>query len=90
VTEDCKLKDLEAQISHLSKRLDEHMKISRNIIVLCTTLTIGIIFFIFTQTIEHMPAMITLHFMSNLDPIVKEWRQTEKTLKLEKPLSRKD
>jgi len=53
-------------------------------------LTIGIIFFIFTQTIEHMPAMITLHFMSNLDPIVKEWRQTEKTLKLEKPLTRKD
>jgi hypothetical protein len=74
------LKDLELQIAQLSKKIDEQMRIARNVQVLCTTLIVGIIFFIFTQTIEHMPSMIVLHFMSNLDSIVKEWRQAEQAL----------
>lgn len=74
------LKELENQISQLSKRMEEQMRISRNLIALCTTLIVGLMFFIFCQTMEHLPSIIVLKYMSNLDPIVKEWRQTERGL----------
>lgn len=73
---------LEAQINQLSKRIDEQMRITRNLTALCTTVTIGVMFFIFTQTIQHLPSIIVFHYMSNLDAIVKEWHQAERSLKL--------
>ncbi len=73
---------LEAKIDQLSKRVDEQMRISRNLTALCTTVIIGVMFFIFTQTIQHLPAIIVFHYMSNLDAIVKEWHQAERALKL--------
>lgn len=75
---------LEAQINQLSKRIDEQMRITRNLTALCTTVTIGVMFFIFTQTIQHLPSIIVFHYMSNLDAIVKEWHQAERSLKLSK------
>ena len=75
---------LEAQINQLSKRMDEQMRITRNLTALCTTVTIGVMFFIFTQTIQHLPAIIVFHYMSNLDAIVKEWHQAERSLDLNK------
>jgi len=74
------LKELENQISQLSKRMEEQMRITRNLTALCTTLIVGLMFFIFCQTMEHMPSITVLRFMSNLDPIVKEWQQTERGL----------
>jgi hypothetical protein len=71
---------LEAQIAQLSKRIDEQMRITRNLTALCTTVIIGVMFFIFTQTIQHLPSIIIFHYMSNLDSIVKEWKETEKAL----------
>lgn len=73
---------LEAQINQLSKRIDEQMRITRNLTALCTTVIIGVMFFIFTQTIQHLPSIIVFHYMSNLDAIVKEWHQAERSLKL--------
>lgn len=73
-------KELEAQISQLSKRIDEQMRLSRNLTAICTTLTVGLMFFIFAQTMEHLPAIFILKYMSNLDPIVREWRQTDRNL----------
>ena len=75
---------LEAQITQLSKRIDEQMRITRNLTALCTTVTIGVMFFIFTQTIQHLPSIIVIHYMSNLDAIVKEWHQAERSLNLTK------
>ncbi len=75
---------LEAQITQLSKRIDEQMRITRNLTALCTTVTIGVMFFIFTQTIQHLPSIIVFHYMSNLDAIVKEWHQAERSLNLTK------
>jgi hypothetical protein len=74
------LKELEAQITQLSKRVDEQARLSRNLTAICTTLTVGLMFFIFAQTMEHLPAIFILKYMSNLDPIVREWRQTERNL----------
>ncbi|CAN5580495.1 hypothetical protein BH11CYA1_BH11CYA1_40290 [soil metagenome] len=74
------LKELETQISLLSKRMEEQMRITRNLTALCTTLIVGLMFFIFCQTMEHLPSIIVLRYMSNLDSIVKEWRQTERCL----------
>ncbi len=79
------LKELENQINQLSKRLDEQMRISRNLIALCTTLIVGLMFFIFCQTLEHLPSIVVLKYMSNLDPIVKEWKQTERGLNSREP-----
>ncbi|MBX9942130.1 MAG: hypothetical protein K2Y32_22890 [Candidatus Obscuribacterales bacterium] len=78
--ENKELKKLEAKLDVLSKKLDEQMRISRNLTALCTTVIIGVMFFIFTQTIQHLPSIIVFHYMSNLDAIVKEWKQTEKAM----------
>lgn len=74
------LKDLEAQISQLSKRIDEQARLTRNLMAICTTLTVGLMFFIFAQSMEHMPDIFVLKYMSNLDPIVREWRQSSRNL----------
>ncbi len=74
------LKELETLINQLSKRMEEQMRITRNLTALCTTLIVGLMFFIFCQTMEHLPSIIVLRYMSNLDSIVKEWRQTERCL----------
>ena len=78
--ENKEIKKLEAKLDVLSKKLDEQMRISRNLTSLCTTVIIGVMFFIFTQTIQHLPSIIVFHYMSNLDAIVKEWKQTEKAM----------
>jgi len=75
------LSDLEAQISQLSKRLEEQTRLTRSLIALCTTLLVGVMFFIFTLTIEHLPRLIMFQYMSNLDSIVQEWKQIERSRK---------
>ncbi len=75
------LSDLEAQITQLSKRMEEQTRITRSLIALCTTLTVGMMFFIFTLTLESLPRITVMHYMSNLDLIVKDWKQIEKTIK---------
>jgi hypothetical protein len=71
--------DLENQINQLSKRMEEQSRLTRSLIALCTTLTVGIMFYIFTLNIEHLPTVIQCKLMSNLDSIVKEWKQAERT-----------
>jgi hypothetical protein len=75
------ISDLEAQIAQLSKRFEEQTRLTRSLIALCTTLTVGVMFFIFTLTIEHLPNLIFMKHMSNLDSIVKEWKQAERSIK---------
>lgn len=74
------IKELEAQISQLSKRFEEQMRLTRSLIALCTTVTVGVMFFVFTLTLEHLPSIIIMKYMSNLDSIVKEWQQTERSI----------
>ncbi|MBU6453124.1 MAG: hypothetical protein KGS72_15180 [Cyanobacteria bacterium REEB67] len=73
--------DLEAQITQLGKRMEEQTRLTRSLIALCTTLIVGIMFYIFTLTVEHLPTIIQFKLMSNLDSIVKEWKQAERTNK---------
>jgi hypothetical protein len=73
--------DLEAQLTQLSKRMEEQTRLTRSLIALCTTLTVGVMFFIFTLTVEHLPHLIVLQYMSSLDSIVKEWKQAERSCK---------
>ena len=73
--------DLEAQITQLGKRMEEQARLTRSLIALCTTLIVGIMFYIFTLTVEHLPTIIQFKLMSNLDPIVKEWKQAERANK---------
>ncbi|MBS1993775.1 MAG: hypothetical protein JSS86_25110 [Cyanobacteria bacterium SZAS LIN-2] len=75
------LSDLEAQITQLSKRIEEQTRLTRSLIALCTTLLVGVMFFIFTLTIEHLPRLMMFQYMSNLDSIVKEWKQIERGVK---------
>ena len=75
------ISELEAQISALSKRFEEQMRLTRSLIALCTTLTVGVMFFIFTLTVEHLPHLVILKYMSSLDSIVKEWQQAERGIK---------
>jgi hypothetical protein len=74
------ISDLEAQITQLGKRFDEQTRLTRSLIALCTTLTVGMMFFVFTLTMEHLPSIVLFKCMSNLDSIVKEWKQAERSI----------
>lgn len=70
-------KTLEEQFAILSKKVDEQFKFTRYVVVLCTLVTIGLMIFTVLMTFESLPTQITLHFMSNLEPIVVQWRSIE-------------
>ncbi|SRR5579883_2147045 len=79
--------ELEEQIAQLAKRVDEQFKFTRTVIVLCTLVTIGLTIFTVLLTFESMPAQITFYCMSNMEPIVKQWKQVEAAFEAQKARS---
>lgn len=72
-----KKSELEEQIALLNKKVDEQFKFTRTVVVLCTLVTIGLIIVTILLTFESLPAQITLYCMSNMEPIVKQWKQVD-------------
>ncbi len=78
--------DWEEQFAVLNKKVDDQFRFTRSVIVLCTLANLGLAIFTILATFQSLPSQITAHYMSNLEPIVRLWRQYETQLNNQEPL----
>ncbi|MDZ4835493.1 MAG: hypothetical protein SGJ27_17095 [Candidatus Melainabacteria bacterium] len=87
---DSELKDQLAQIGKktewqeefalLNKKVDDQFRFTRSVIVLCTLAHLGLTIFTILATFQSLPSQMTAQYMSNLEPVVRLWRQYEMLL----------
>ncbi len=65
----------EEQLGQLHKKVEEQFRFTRNLIVLCTLVNLGLLIFTMLSLFQTLPSQVNAHFMSNLEPIVIMWRQ---------------
>ncbi|MBX9669899.1 MAG: hypothetical protein K2X93_19915 [Candidatus Obscuribacterales bacterium] len=65
----------EEQLAQLHKKVEEQFRFTRNLIVLCTLVNLGLLIFTMLSLFQTLPSQVNAHFMSNLEPIVIMWRQ---------------
>ncbi|MBI1271579.1 hypothetical protein GC174_14225 [bacterium] len=70
-------RELEEKFNEISQKIEDQFRFTRNVIVLCTLTIIGVLIFAFTTTMDSLPDRMVLHYMSNLDKIVAEWKACE-------------
>lgn len=80
--------DLEEQFSQLSKKVDEQFRFTRTVIVLCTLANLGLLIFTILATFQSLPSQVNAHYMSNLEPVVRIWRQYEALLNSQEKLQK--
>ncbi len=73
-------REIEEKFNELNRRIEDQFRFTRNVIALCTLTIIGVLIFTFTTTMDSLPARMILHYMSNLDGIVTEWKACETVL----------
>lgn len=78
--------DLEKTISQLSRKIDEQARFTRSVIVICTLAVLGVMFYTLTELFSKLPGSIVMHYRSNLDEIVKEWKMCELSQSRQKSL----
>jgi hypothetical protein len=83
-----KKSDWEEQFAVLNKKVDDQFRFTRSVIVLCTLANLGLAIFTILATFQSLPSQITAHYMSNLEPIVRLWRQYEVQLNNQEQLRR--
>lgn len=72
-----KKSDWEEQFGQLTKRVDDQFRFTRSVIVLCTLANLGLTIFTILATFQSLPSQMTAHYMSNLEPVIRIWRQYE-------------
>lgn len=70
----------EDQLALLAKKVDDQFRFTRSVIVLCTLVNLGLTIFTVLATFQSLPSQLTAHTMSNLEPMVRLWRQYEAQL----------
>jgi len=70
----------EDQFAILTKKVDDQFRFTRSVIVLCTLANLGLVIFTVLATFQSLPSQMTAHSMSNLEPVVRLWRQYEALL----------
>lgn len=76
--------DIEKSIAQLSRKIDEQARFTRSVTVICTLAILGVMFYTLTEMFSKLPGSIVLHYMSNMDQIVKEWKLCELSLDRQK------
>ncbi len=76
--------DIEKSIAQLSKKIDEQARFTRSVTLICTMAILGVMFYTLTEMFTKLPNNIILHYRSNMDEIVKEWKLCEISLSKQK------
>ena len=78
--------ELEKLLEQINKRLDEQFRFTRFVVLLCGMTIIGVLVFTVLMTFQSLPAQIIAHYMSNLEPIVYEWKSYEEIARSQRRL----
>jgi hypothetical protein len=71
----------EMTIALLAKKIDDQARFTRSVTIICTLSILGVMFYTLTEVFGSLPQAVVLHYMANLEPIVKEWHAAESNLK---------
>jgi hypothetical protein len=63
----------EMTFAALAKKIDDQARFTRAVTIICTLAILGVVFFTLTEIFNTLPQAVVLHFMGNMEPIVKEW-----------------
>ena len=64
-------------LAQLSKKLDDQMRFTRIVIVMCTLAVVGVLYFIMTSELAVLPDLVLGRFMGNMETLVNEASMTQ-------------
>jgi hypothetical protein len=64
-------------LAELAKKVDDQSRFTRSVSVICTLAILGVMFYTLTEMFSNLPSAIVLHYMANMDKIVREWDEIE-------------
>jgi hypothetical protein len=67
----------ESILAQLSKKIDDQMRFTRIVFVLCTLAIVGVLYFTMTSELAVLPDLVLTRFMGNMEPLVNEWKLAE-------------
>ena len=67
----------EITIALLAKKIDDQARFTRSVTVICTLAMLGVMFYGLTEVFNSLPQATILHYMANIEPIVKEWHAAD-------------
>ena len=71
----------EITIAILAKKIDDQARFTRSVVIICTLAVLGVMFYTLTEVFTSLPQAVVLHYMANLEPIVKEWHAAESNIR---------
>lgn len=71
----------EITIALLAKKIDDQARFTRSVTIICTLSILGVMFYTLTEVFGGLPQAVVLHYMANIEPIVKEWKTAESNLR---------
>ncbi|HEY9754398.1 MAG TPA: hypothetical protein V6C97_04500 [Oculatellaceae cyanobacterium] len=71
----------EMTIALLAKKIDDQARFTRSVTIICTLSILGVMFYTLTEVFGGLPQAVVLHYMANIEPIVKEWKTAESNLR---------
>ena len=71
----------EITIALLAKKIDDQARFSRSVTIICTLSVLGVLFYSTTEMFSSLPQAVILHYMANIEPIVKEWNAAQSNLR---------
>jgi len=70
----------EMTFATLAKKIDDQARFTRAVTIICTLAILGVLFYTLTEIFNGLPQAVILHYMANMEPIVKEWRAATSTI----------
>ncbi len=71
----------EFTLAIIAKKIEDQARFTRTVTIICTLAMLGVMFYTLTEVFNGLPQAIVLHYMANMEPIVKEWRAAEANIK---------
>ncbi len=71
----------EITIALLAKKIDDQARFTRSVTIICTLSILGVMFYTLTEVFSGLPQAVVLHYMANIEPIVKEWHAAEANMR---------
>lgn len=71
----------EVTLSLLAKKIDDQARFTRSVTIICTLAILGVMFYTLTEIFSGLPQAVIMHYMANIEPIVKEWNIAESNMR---------
>jgi len=67
-------------IAQLARKVDEQARFTRSVSLMCTFSILALMFYTLTEMNSHLPQVILLEFMGNIEKVVLMWKKSETSI----------